>query len=72
VLEEVALVQPDRRWLAWKHVTQQHGSTVEQGVALRGNCEQGCEREESRAGFSSLSSVRIRRSSHGGDDDRDV
>jgi hypothetical protein len=72
VLEEVALAQPDRRWLAQKCAVLQCDSVAEQGAALRGNCEQGCKREESRAGFSGSSSVRIRRNSRGGNDDRDV
>jgi hypothetical protein len=69
VLEEVALVHPDQRWLAWKCVALQCGGTAEQGTAFRSNCEQGCEREESRSSFSGSSSVRIRRRSRGGVDD---
>jgi hypothetical protein len=61
VLEEVALVQPDRWWLVRKRAVLQRG-----GTTLCGNCEQGCKKEESRVGFSGSSSVRIRRSSCGG------
>ncbi len=49
VLEEVALAQPDRRRLVRKCAVLQRGGVAEQGTTLRGNCEQGCEREESRA-----------------------
>jgi hypothetical protein len=72
VLEEVTLAQPDRLWQARKRAALKRGDAVEQGAALRDNCEQGCEREESRAGFSGLSSTRIRRNSRGGGDDRGV
>jgi hypothetical protein len=41
VLEEVALAQPDRRWLARKRAALQCGSVAEQGTMLCGNCEQG-------------------------------
>jgi hypothetical protein len=72
VLEEAALAQPDRRWLAQECAVLQCGGAAEQGVALRSNYEQGCEREESCAGFSGSSSARIRRNSCGGGDDRGV
>jgi hypothetical protein len=60
VLEEVALAQPDRRRLAQKCAALQRGGMAEQGMTLHSNCEQGCEREESRASFSGSSSARIR------------
>jgi hypothetical protein len=48
------------------------GNVEEQGTTLHGNCEQGCEREESRVSFSDTSSARIRRRSRGGGDDHGV
>jgi hypothetical protein len=72
VLKEVALAQPDRRWLAWRRAALQRGGVAEKGAALRGNCLQECEREESCAGFSGSSNARIRHNSRGGGDERGV
>jgi hypothetical protein len=70
VLEEVVLAQPDQQRLAWQRTALHRGDTSEQGTALPGNCEYGCEREESRKGFSGSSSVVVwcgveARASHG-------
>jgi hypothetical protein len=72
VLEEVALVQPDRRRMAQKCAALQRGDVAEQGMTLHSNYEQGCEREERRASFSGSSSARIRPMSCGGGNDRGV